>query len=51
MKITYSRNKMFAEICEMNNSEYLQKLIYAEIMLKHPALSNHPKISTTKKLI
>ena len=34
MKIKYGGNKMFAKICEINNFEYLQKLIYAEIMLK-----------------
>ena len=34
MKLKYGRNKMSAKICEINNFEYLQKLIYTEIMLK-----------------
>ena len=34
MKIKYGGNKMSAKICEINNFEYLQKLIYTEIMLK-----------------
>ena len=34
MKIKYRGNKMSAKICEINNFEYLQKLIYTEIMLK-----------------
>ena len=34
MKITCGGNKMPAKICETNNFEYLQKLIYTEIMLK-----------------
>ena len=50
-------NKMFIKICEINNIEYLQKLIYTEkefktmqqylhlliLHTKHEALSNHPK--------
>ena len=62
MKIQYCGNKMSAKICEINNFEYIQKLIYTEIMLKicnyiytvrflHPALSNHPKINTTNQLL
>ena len=31
MEITYSRNKMSAKMCDINNFEYLQKLIYTEI--------------------
>ena len=34
MKITYGRNKMSAKTCEINNFEYLQKLIYTETMFK-----------------
>ena len=34
MKIMCGENKMPAKICETNNSEYLQKLIYTETMLK-----------------
>ena len=34
MKIKYGGNKMSAKICEINNFEYLQKLIYTEIILK-----------------
>ena len=34
MKIKYRGNKMSAKICEINNFEYLQKLIYTEITLK-----------------
>ena len=34
MKIKYRGNKMSAKTCEINNFEYLQKLIYTEIMLK-----------------
>ena len=34
MKIKYGGNEMSAKICEINNFEYLQKLIYTEIMLK-----------------
>ena len=34
MKIKYGGNKMSAKICEINNFEYIQKLIYTEIMLK-----------------
>ena len=34
MKIKCGGNKMSAKICEINNFEYLQKLIYTEIMLK-----------------
>ena len=34
MKIKYGGNKMSAKTCEINNFEYLQKLIYTEIMLK-----------------
>ena len=33
MKIKYRGNKMSAKICEINNFEYLQKLIYTETML------------------
>ena len=34
MKIKYGGNKMSAKICEINNFEFSQKLIYTEIMLK-----------------
>ena len=63
MKVTYGENKMPAKICEVNNFEYLEKLIYTEVMFKicntifkppsslHPALSNHPKINTTNILL
>ena len=34
MKITYDGNKVSAKICEINIFDYLQKLIYIEIMLK-----------------
>ena len=52
MKIKYGGNKMSAKICEINNFEYLQKLIYTEKNVKnHPALSNHPKINTTNQLL
>ena len=34
MKIKYGGNKMFAKICQINNFDYLQKLINTEIMLK-----------------
>ena len=34
MKIKHGGNKMPAKICEINNFEYLQILIYTEIMLK-----------------
>ena len=34
MKMTYGRNKKSAKIYEINHFEYLQKLIYTEIMLK-----------------
>ena len=34
MKLKYGGNKMSAKICEINNFEYLQKLIYTEIMPK-----------------
>ena len=48
MKIKYGGNKMSAKICEINDFEYLQKLIYTENNVKnHPALFNHPKINTT----
>ena len=57
MKITYSGNKISAKTCEINNFEYLQKLIYTE-MLKickniytTLALFNHPKINTTDQLL
>ena len=34
MEITYGGNKMSVKICELTVSEYLQKLIFTEIMLK-----------------
>ena len=34
MKIKYGGNKMSAKTCEINDFEYLQILIYTEIMLK-----------------
>ena len=34
MKITYGKHKMPAKICKIKKFEYLQKLIYTEIMLK-----------------
>ena len=34
MKMKYDGNNMSTKICEINNFEYLQKLIYTEIMLK-----------------
>ena len=34
MKIKYGGNKMSAKICEINHFEYLQKLIYTQIMLE-----------------
>ena len=34
MKIMEDGNKMWAKICEINNFEYLQKLIYTKTILK-----------------
>ena len=34
MKITEGGNNMSVKICEINNYEYFQKLIYKEIMFK-----------------
>ena len=35
MKVKYGGNEMSAKICEKNYFDYLQKLIYPEIMLKN----------------
>ena len=59
-KIIRDNNKMFAKICKVNNSEYLQKIdiysndlkniyitIFTPLDFSLLALSNHPKINTT----
>ena len=58
MEIIWDGNKIFAKICEINSTEYLQKIdVYSKDFKKHVriltsldssllALSNHPKINT-----
>ena len=59
MKIIWDGNKIFAKICEINNTEFLQKTdiysndlknklktLFAALDSSNLALSNHPKLNT-----